>query len=35
MQKEKFEYELRATEKEMDINQTNKISKYLRSNLKD
>jgi len=31
----KIEYEFKAAEKEKDINQTNKISEYLRSNLKD
>jgi hypothetical protein len=35
MQKQKIEYEFKETEKEKDINQTNEISKYLSSNLKD
>jgi len=34
-QKQKIEYEFKAAEKEKDINQTNKMSKYLSSNLKD
>jgi hypothetical protein len=34
-QKQKIEYEFKATEKEKDINQANKISKYLNSTLGD